>query len=163
MKDKMLHIAGEVRQQADAIVARYETKRAAMLEVLRLLMERCGHITPEIEEAAAEYLGVPPIEVREVVSFYTLYHETPKAQTRFCVCRTLSCSLKGADEVIGHIEKRLGIKPGEATPDGKFSLEAVECLGACETAPSMQLNDDQYVGHLTAEKVDEIIRKQSAG
>ncbi len=154
--------SGEILKKADEIAARYETKRAATLEVLRLLMERHGHITPEMEEAAAEYLGVPPIEVREVVSFYTLYHENPKAKTRFCVCRTLSCSLKGAEEVIGHIEKRLGIKPGETTPDGKFSLETVECLGACESAPSMQLNDDQYVGELTAEKVDEIIRKQSA-
>jgi NADH-quinone oxidoreductase E subunit len=149
----------EIRTKADDIVARYKTRRAAMLEILRLMMEQYGHITTEIEEAVADYLEVPAIDVREVVTFYTLYYTKPKAKTRFCVCRTLSCSLRGSDEIIKHLEDKLGIKPGQTTPDGKFSLETVECLGACETAPMMQLNDDEFVGNLTKEKVDEVLKE----
>ena len=149
----------EIRTKADAIVARYASKRAGMLEVLKLLADHFGSITPEIEARAAEYLEVPAIDVREVVTFYTLLRQTPKAKRHFCVCRSLSCALRGGEEVLKYLEQKLGIKAGEKTADGKFSIETAECLGACEMAPMMQVDDKEYVGPLTKEKIDELMKQ----
>ncbi len=148
----------EFKNQAEAIAARYETKRASILEILRLVQEHHGHITHEAEIAVASYLEIPAIDVREVMTFYSLFYDKPKAKTRFHVCRTLACSLAGGDEILKHLEKKLGIKPGQMTADGKFSVNTVECLGACEIAPMMQLNDTEYVGPLTKEKIEGLIR-----
>ncbi len=150
---------GELRKEADAVVARYETRRAAVLEILRLLMEKNGFITLEMEEAVAHYLEIAPVDVREVMTFYTLFYTKPKAKIRLHVCRTLSCSLMGADKIIRYLEKKLNIKPGEMTPDGRVAFNTVECLGACEIAPMMQLNDSEFVGPLTEEKLEEILDK----
>ena len=152
----------EIKTKADAILTRYETKRASILEILRLLQETYGHISLETEEAVAAYLEIPVIDVREVVTFYTLFYQKPKAKTRFNVCRTLPCMLAGGDEIIKYFEEKLGIAPGQMTPDGGFSLETVECLGACEIAPMLQFNDEEFVGYLTKEKVDEMIKTRCA-
>ena len=114
-----------------------------------------------MEEAIAGYLGIVPIDVREVVTFYTLYYTKPKAKTRLNVCHTLTCSLLGADDLIKHMEDKVGCKAGQQTPDGKFEIKRVECLGACEFAPMMQVNDDKYEHNLTKEKVDQIIEGKS--
>ncbi len=148
----------EIKIKADAIVAQYETRRASILEILRLLQEHYGHITLEMEEAAAHYLEIPAINVREVMTFYSLFYSEPKAKTRFQVCRTLTCALLGGEEMVKHLQEKLGIKPGEKTADGKFSIQTVECLGACEIAPMMQLNDKEYIGPLTKEKIDELLQ-----
>ncbi len=148
----------ELKAKADAIVARYETRRASILEVLRLLMEHYGHVSLECEEAVAAYLGIPPIDVREVVTFYTLFYTKPRAKTRFNVCRTLSCAIRGGTEILAHLESKLGLKSGQMDPAGKCSIEEVECLGACEIAPMLQINDDEFVGNLTKEKIDELVR-----
>ncbi len=152
----------EIKQKADAILANYETKRASILEILRLLMEHYGHITLEAEEAVAGYLEIPAIDVREVMTFYSLFYNRPKAKTRFHLCRTLTCALTGGDAILRCLEEKLGIKAGGQTPDGKFSLHTVECLGACEIAPMMQVNDSEYVGPLTQEKVDKILEMTGA-
>lgn len=147
----------ELKAKADEVVARYETRRAPMLEILHLMQETYGYITKEIEAAVAEYLEVAAIDVREVMTFYTLYYTKPRAKTRFNVCRTLACALTGSKQIVNHMEEKLGIKCGQETPDGKYALQEVECLGACEIAPMMQVNDDEFVGFLTKEKVDKII------
>jgi len=152
-------LSSDLKNRADAIVEKYETKKASILEILRLVMEEHGHITLAIEEAVAEYLEIPVIDVREVVTFYTLFYTKPKAKHRFHVCRTLSCHLMGSGDIIAYLENQLGVKAGEMTADGQFSIETVECLGACEMAPMMQVNDDQYVGFLSRERVDELIEK----
>ncbi|MCB9799181.1 MAG: NAD(P)H-dependent oxidoreductase subunit E [Candidatus Omnitrophica bacterium] len=149
----------QFKKQADEVVARYETKRASLLEILHLVMETYGYVSVEAEEAVADYLKLPPMDVHEVVTFYTLYYRQPKAKTRFNVCRTLSCSLAGSDRLIKHFEEKLGIKAGQKSADGKCGLQAVECLGACEMAPMLQVNDDEYVGGLTKERIDELIKK----
>lgn len=149
----------EVLAKIDPVVAKYETRRAPMLEVLHLLQEHYGHISLEMEEAVAEYLHVSPMDVREVVTFYTLYYTQPKAKVRFNVCRTLTCNLLGAENIVKCFEKHLGIKSGARTRDGKFEVKEVECLGACELAPMLQLNDDEYFGHLNEAKVAELIEK----
>lgn len=151
----------QIKQQADVITARYETKRASILEVLRLLQQHYGFISREAELAVAEYLGIAPIDVHEVVTFYLLFYRKPKAQTRFHLCRTLACTLLGAREMVEYLEAKLGIKPGEMTPDGKFSIDTVECLGACELAPMLMMNDEKYIGPLSVQKLNELIKKNT--
>ena len=114
-----------------------------------------------MEKNIAEYLGVPVVGVHEVVCFYHLLHQKlTGSKCHFSVCQTTACALRGAEDVIEHIEQRLNIKPGETTPDGKFSLSVVECLGACELAPVMRCNKE-YKGLLDKKKIDEIIEKNS--
>lgn len=153
----------DLKKQADAIIARYETKRAALLMILRFLQDHYGYISREAELATADYLGIAPIDVREVMSFYTLFYDKPKAKTRFHICDTLACHLAGADNLMKYLEEKLGVGEGKPTPDGAFCWKRVECLGACEMAPMMQLNDTDYVGPLTKEKLDELIDKKRQG
>ena len=148
-----------LQEKLDAKIALYETKRAAMLEVLRLIMEENGFITLEDEKKIGKLLGVPAIDVREVMTFYTLFYDKPKAKTRFNVCRTLTCQLTGGNEMLKYLEQKLGIHDGEMSKDGKCSLKTVECLGACEIAPMLQVNDREYAGNLTKEKIDALILK----
>ena len=124
--------------------------------MLHFIQEREGLITPESEKDIADYLGIPVARVHEVVSFYHLFHQTRKGKCHFSICQTTSCSLLGAEEMIEHLKKRLEINPGETTPDGRFSLSVVECLGACEIAPMMQCNKE-YKGFLNKKKIDELI------
>lgn len=148
--------ASDFVQQLDTIVAKYEEKRAALLPILHAVQAKEGLITPASEQFVADYLKVPVARVHEVVCFYHLFHQEKKGKCHLSVCQTTACALLGAENIIAHIEKRLGIKPGETTPDGKFSLSVVECLGACEIAPMFQLNKD-YHGCLNIKKVDELI------
>ena len=143
-------------QELDKITSRYEDKRAALLPVLHFVQEKEGLISLESEKEIAQYLGIPVVHVHEVVSFYHLFHQKRKGKCHFSVCQTTSCALLGAEEIIEHLRKRLGIKSGETTPDGKFSLSVVECLGACEIAPMMQFNKE-YKGFLNKKKIDELI------
>lgn len=145
-------------QQLDKITSQYEQKRAALLPVLHAVQEKEGLISPESEQDISRYLGVPVVRVHEAVSFYHLFHQTKKGKCHFSVCQTTSCALLGGEGIIEHIKNRLGIKPGETTPDGKFSLSVVECLGACELAPMMQYNKE-YRGFLNKKKIDELIDK----
>lgn len=128
------------------------------MPVLGCIQNRHGQISPEAEKNAAEYLDVPLARVHEVVSFYHLFYTNKIGKYHFSVCQTTSCALRGAEDIIAHIQERLNIKPGEMTPDGKFSLSVVECLGACEMAPVMQGNQE-HVGCLNKKKIDEIIEK----
>ena len=139
-------------------MSHYEQKKAALLPVLHLVQEKEGLISPEAEKEIADYLGVPVVHVHEVITFYHLFHQQRLGKCHFSICQTTSCALLGAEEIIDHLKKRLGIKPGETTPDGKFSLSVVECLGACEIAPMMQCNKD-YKGFLNKKKIDELIEK----
>lgn len=153
----------ELRKKADEIVAKYENKRAPILMILRLVQDHHGYISVEAQKAVAEYLGLPEVDVHEVVTFYTLFHTRPRAKTEFHVCRSLSCTLMGADRVMKCAEERLGIKNGESTRDGAFSVDRVECLGACEMAPMLQVNDGEFYGPLTPEKMAQLIEDAQAG
>ena len=129
------------------------------MPVLHLIQEVEGFISPESEKTVAEILDIPLVHVREVVSFYHLFDRKKKGKCHFAVCQTTSCALLGAEKIIAHLENRLGIKPGQTTPDGKFSLSTVECLGACEIAPMMQVNKE-YQGFLNTDKIDQLIDEQ---
>jgi NADH-quinone oxidoreductase subunit E len=149
----------DFRAKADAILSNYEQKRASILMILRLIQDEYGHITRDAELETAEYLGIAPIDVREVMTFYTLFYDKPKAKNRFNVCRTLACALYGAEDIVKHLEQKLGIKAGQTSADGNYSIQKVECLGACEIAPMLQFNDDAFHGCLTKEKVDALLKQ----
>lgn len=147
---------GELKNKADKVCANYEIKRAAILPVMRLVQETHGAISSEAELEIAEYFGIPPADVRELMTFYTLFYSAPKGKCHIQICRTLSCTLRGADELIRQSEQTLGIKAGETTTDGTFSLDAVECLGACEIAPVAKVNRD-YVGPLAKKDLEQVL------
>jgi len=146
----------EFERKVDTVVARYPEPKAALLPVLWLVQRTAGHVSLEAETWVADRLGVSAAHVHGVVSFYTMYKQKPTGRYHIQVCTTLSCMLRGSDDVVAHLERRLGIKPGETTPDGKFSLAKVECLGSCGTAPMLQLNDD-YHENLTIEGLDRLL------
>lgn len=146
----------KTRKKIEDIVARYPHKEAAVLPVLHLAQQEFGHISADSEKMIADILGIKPIRVREVVTFYTMLTRRPLGKYHIQICRNVSCSLLGADKLIDYLKKKLRVEPGETTPDNKFTLSLVECLGACETAPSMMVNFDFY-GNLDQKKIDEIL------
>ena len=149
-------ITPETQAELVKIVAKYEQKQAALLPILHKLQEKLGYISLALEEEIGHFLEVPPIKVREVVSFYHMFHTKPVGKYEINFCQTLSCSLLGCERLIDYTEKKLGIKSGETASDGKFTLKRVECLGACEIAPMMQISGKHY-GPLTEKKIDEIL------
>jgi NADH-quinone oxidoreductase subunit E len=141
------------------IVDRYPEgkQKSALLPVLHLAQEENGGwLSVEAMDHVAELLSLKPIEVYEVATFYSMYNLKPVGKHVFEVCQTGPCMLNGSDQIIDHIKQQLGIKAGETTADGMFTLKTVECLGACGYAPMMQLGKF-YKEHLTKEKVDHII------
>ena len=146
----------EFEKNVDAIVARYPQPKAALLPVLWEVQKAKGWIDLPAEEWIATRLGVAPSHVHGCVTFYTMYKQKPSGRYHIQLCTTLSCMLRGSDELLRHLERKLGIKEGETTPDGKFSIVRVECLGSCGTAPMFQLNDT-YHENLTLEKVDRLL------
>jgi len=146
----------EFESNVDRIVAKYPETSGALLPVLWEVQRTKGWIDAEAEQWVADRLGMTPAHVHGTVTFYTMYKQRPTGKYHIQVCTTLSCMLRGSDNLLQHIEEKLGIKVGETTPDGKFSLVQVECLGSCGTAPMFQLNDD-FHEDLTREKVDEIL------
>jgi NADH-quinone oxidoreductase subunit E len=146
----------EFEKRVDALVQRYPEQKAAMLMVLWEVQKEKGWIDPESEAWVAERLGTSPAQVHGVVSFYTMYRQRKMGRHHIQVCTTLSCMLRGSDDLMDHLKDKLGIAEGEVTEDGKFSLVRVECLGSCGTAPMLQLNDD-YHEDLTHEAVDRLL------
>jgi len=138
--------------------ALYPEPRAALLPVLHLAQETFGWISPEVEAYVAELFGLAPAHVHEVVTFYTLFFRQPPGRHVIAVCHNLSCHLAGAQEILAHLRRRLGVEVGETTADGRVTLLAVECLCACEHAPMAQV-DDRYEFDLTPEKVDRLLEE----
>ena len=147
------------REEIDRWVAKYpeNQRRSAVMAALRIVQDQNqGYLTNELMDAVAEYLKMPPIAVYEVATFYSMYELEPVGKHKFCVCTNISCMLCGSQEIVNHLQERLGIKLGETTPDGRFTLKEVECLGACVDAPMLQLGDTYHL-KLTPEKIDEIL------
>jgi NADH-quinone oxidoreductase E subunit len=146
----------EFEKTIDAIVAKYPQPKAALLPVLWEVQNAKGYIDFASEQWVAGRLGVAPSHVHGCVTFYTMYKQQPSGKYHIQVCTTLSCMLRGSDDLMKHLEAKLRIRPGQTTPDGRFSLARVECLGSCGTAPMFQLNDD-FHEDLTTEKVDRLL------
>jgi len=145
-----------MEERVSDLLRRYPTTRAAILPVLWLCQERYGWISPGVIRAVADRLGESPAFVEGVVSFYTMYYTRPPARYVLQACTTLSCAWCGGRELVEHLKGRLGIGFGETTPDGTFQLVGVQCLGACGTAPVIQINDDYYE-RLDANRLDAIL------
>lgn len=146
----------QFEERVDALVAKYPEPQAALLPVLTEMQRRHGWIDDACAKWAGERLGVSPAHVHGVITFYTMYKQRPMGKYHIQLCTTLSCMLRGSDDLLRHLETKLGIKTGEVTPDGRFSLVRVECLGSCGTAPMFQLND-AYHENLTLVKVDALL------
>jgi NADH-quinone oxidoreductase subunit E len=146
----------EREKKLEEIIARYPNKMAATIPALHLCQEQHGWVSEEIMEFVAEKCGVSAAQVKGVATFYTLFNKQPVGQHQVWVCRTLSCALNGADDVLHHCEKRLKIHAGETTPDGKITLRTAECLASCGSAPMIQV-DREYHERLTLPEVDKIL------
>ena len=161
MSENLIELLGvDSRAEIDRWVAKYpaEQKQSAVMAALRIAQEQnAGWLTDELIQAVAAYLQMDAIAAYEVASFYSMYELKPVGRHKICVCTNISCMLCGGEALLAHVEKRLGIKVGESTPDGRFFLKAEEeCLAACNGAPMMMV-DHVYYENLTPEKVDRIL------
>lgn len=151
----------QTKQAIDAWLTKYppEQRQSAVIFALKLVQaENGGWLTEDLMDAVAAYLRMPKIAVYEVASFYTLFDLKPVGRHKVCVCTNIACQLNNSSEVVQHLKSRLGIKVGETTADGLFTLKEVECLAACGVAPVMQIGD-VYYENLTPEKIDTILAK----
>ncbi len=143
-------------QQIEKLISQYPQKRSALIPSLHLAQKELGYISQETMAEIARIFELSPSEVHEVVSFYTMFHRKPVGKYVLQVCTNISCQLCNAEDIMDHLIKKLGVKPGETTADKKFTLLEVECLGSCGTSPVVQINED-YHEDLTIEKLDTIL------
>lgn len=161
-------VAAPSAQLPDAMRARFAREvakypaaqtRSAVIACLSIVQEEQGWVSAEYEKAVAEYLGLPPIAVHEATSFYNMFNQQPVGQYKLMVCTNLPCQLRGGTQAIEHLEQKLGIKDGQTTADGKFTLQHCECLGACGDAPVMLVNDRTMCSFMTGERLEELVRE----
>jgi NADH-quinone oxidoreductase subunit E len=143
-------------EEFEALASHYAQRRAALLPALYLAQRDFGYLSLEALEATAELVGCTPAQALEVAEFYTMYKKKPSGKHHLQVCRTLSCMLNGAEEVQRVVERKLGLKNGETTPDGLFSYQQVECLAACHAGPCLMVNDESYE-RMSPQKTEDLI------
>ena len=160
--DHVAKFSPEVEAEIDRHLAKYPLKRSAILPLMFVVQRERGYLDPPGVAYLANRLGVRITYIWEVATFYSMINIELVGKYHIQICKTLSCKLLGANKITEHCTRRLGIKPGETTEDGQFSLSEVECLGSCGTAPMMQIGFDYYE-NLTTEKVDELIEKCKSG
>jgi len=131
-----------------------------VLPCLRRIQEDRGYVAAEDIDGLSAWLGVPRIQIEEVLSFYTQFRRAPVGRWHLQACRNLSCSMRGAEGVIAHLEHRLGIEPGQTTSDGRYTLSTVECLGSCGTAPVVMVNET-YHEDMSPERLDALLESLS--
>ena len=153
-------LSDHVREEIDRWLAKFppDRKRSAVISALHAVQhENNGYLTTPLMDAVAEYLRLPPIQVYEVATFYSMFETKPVGRHHVSVCTNISCMLRGADEIVACVEKKLGIKTGESTPDGRIYLKREEeCLAACNNAPMMMV-DHVYHENLTPDVIDKIL------
>lgn len=152
-------LSAESLAEIDMWVNKYpaEQKQSACMAALRIVQDaNGGHLTEPLMDAVADYLEMPRISIYEVATFYSMYELKPVGKHKICVCTNISCMLCGSDEIVEHINKRLGIGFGETTADGLITLKEVECLGACVGAPMLQIGETYYE-NLTPDSIDAIL------
>jgi NADH-quinone oxidoreductase subunit E len=149
-------ISESVKKKIAEAAAKYPEKRSALLPALYFIQGEEGYVTREGAAVVADILSITPTEVWSVASFYTMFNLKPVGKFHIQACKNISCNLVGAEKIIEHLSRKLGIPVGGTTPDGKFTLSVVECLGSCGTGPMMQVND-HYFENLTEGRVDEIL------
>ena len=158
MNDTSLTLSDSVKQAILAEVPKYPEPRSALLMALHFVQAEIGHVPISVQREIAGLLGLRPIEVREVVTFYPMYHEHPVGKRNIQVCVNIACALAGARKVVRGLEEKLGIHVGERTPDGAYSIEEVQCLGSCGTAVCVQVNNQPFIENVRADAIDELLR-----
>jgi NADH-quinone oxidoreductase subunit E len=154
----MISFKQESLKKIDEILLRYPNKHGALMPVLDLAQEEFGYISDEVVNLVAKILDIEPIKVRETSTFYTMYSNDAIGKNHIQICHNISCSLRGAEELIKFLQNKFNIKVGETTLDKKFTLTEVECLGACGGAPCVQINE-KYYENMNEERLEEIINK----
>jgi NADH-quinone oxidoreductase subunit E len=157
-----LMLSPEALARIDRAIAKYPQgeQQSAVMAALTIAQDEKGWLSTEVMDFVAQYLGMPPIAVYEVASFYTMYNLKPTGRCKLTLCTNLPCALQGANVAAAHLKKRLGIEFGETTPDGEFTVKEGECLGACGDAPVMLMNNKTMLSWMTPEKIDELIAAQ---
>lgn len=152
-------LSPDIQAQIEAWTEKYppEQRRSAVLPALLIVQQaNKGWLSPALIEAVADYLRIPHVAAFEVASFYSMYELEPIGQLKISVCTNISCQLAGCETIVKHLEQRCGAKMGETSPDGRYTLRAVECMGACCAAPMLEVNQ-QYHENLTPAKVDALL------
>ncbi|WP_234572864.1 NADH-quinone oxidoreductase subunit NuoE family protein [Rhodohalobacter sp. 614A] len=147
----------------EQLKTKFPEVKPVTLPALWIAQKRFGHVNPEVQKLVADTLDLPQAHVHGVASFYTQYYKEEKGKHVLDVCTCLSCQICGGYDILHYLEEKLDIKVGETTEDGMFTLNEVECLGACGYAPMLQVTNDKYVNHLTPEKVDTLIETLKKG
>lgn len=152
-------ITESIRARFDKEVAKYpaDQKQSAVMALLAVVQQEHGFVSKEAEKEIAGYLGMPPIAVHEVTTFYNMYNQQPVGKYKLNVCTNLPCQLRDGANALKHLEKRLGIQMGETTPDGLFTLQQSECLGACADSPVMLVNDRTMCSFMSPDKLDQLV------
>lgn len=142
-----------------AEVAKYpaEQKQSAVMACLAIVQQEQGWVSPNAEEAVAAYLGMPPIAVREVITFYNMYNQQPVGRFKLNVCTNLPCQLRNGQHALEHLCQRLHVEEGGTTVDGLFTIQKSECLGACADAPVLLVNDRQMISYMSDSRLDELV------
>jgi NADH-quinone oxidoreductase subunit E len=155
-------LSPEALKKIDLAVAKYppEQKQSAVMAALTVAQDEKSHLSTEVMNFVASYLGMPPIAVYEVASFYAMYDLKPVGRHKLCICTNLPCALSGAEDAAEHLKRKLGIDWNETTADGRFTLKQGECFGACGDAPVMLVNNKKMLSFMTLEKIDQWIAEQ---
>jgi len=151
-----MKFSDELEQRFATMVANRPTKRSVLVPMLLYIQDEIGSLTDEAIDEMAQRVDVTPLEVRNVITYYSMLRTHPIGKYNFQICTNVSCLLRGADELFDHCQQKLGVGHKQSTPDGLFHLEEVECIGACSWAPAMMLNYEFYE-NLTSHKIDELI------
>jgi NADH-quinone oxidoreductase subunit E len=150
------NLSAAAQAKIEELKKRYPDPRSAVMMALYVIQDECGFISPPAVLWLSGVIGIAPVHIQELITFYTMYRSKPAGQYHFQVCRTLSCALMGAGDLTKHFCERFSVKPGQASADGKWSVEEVECLGSCGTGPVCQVND-RFFENMTPEKMDLLI------
>ncbi len=155
----MTQLSESTRARFDREVAKYpaDQRQSAVMACLSIVQQEQGYVSAEAEEAIAEHLGMPPIAVHEVTTFYNMYNQQPLGKYKLNVCTNLPCQLRGGQKALDHVCSRLGVEPYGTTADGTFTVQPSECLGACADAPVMLFNDRKMLSFMSHERLDDLI------
>lgn len=145
-------------EEIEAILSKYPTKRSAVLPLCQLAQKQYGYMSPDAIRDVADLLELDPTEVQSLVGFYSLLRERPTGKYVIEICADLPCALRGANRLVDHVCRKLGVQPGETTPDGLFTVEKVMCVAACDRAPVAQINLE-YLEHLDPDRVDALLEE----
>jgi len=151
-------IPASTRERLRELFERFPRKPDALLTALYIVQEDCNNLAPEVMDELAAIMEMPKSIMYEVVTFYHLYSTKPRGKNIILICQNLCCYLRGSDEIYQAVYEELGVRPGETTEDGRFTLETAECLAACERAPAMMINEETF-GPVDPEQVKEILKR----